>query len=84
VWVEPLTPLRLPKPLNLRTDPDEWADVTSNAYYDWLIDHAFLAVPTEALVGESVATFKDYPRRQKAASFSVDQIMEKLRQPRSD
>jgi arylsulfatase A-like enzyme len=84
VWAEPFTLLRLPKLFNLRTDPYERADVTSNTYYDWLIDHAFLAVPTQALVGEFLATFKEYPPRQKAASFSVDQVMEKLRQPEPD
>jgi hypothetical protein len=84
VWAEPFTPLRLPKLFNLRTDPYERADVTSNSYYDWLIDHAFIAVPMQALVGEFLATFKDYPPRQKAASFSIDQVMEKLRQPQSD
>jgi hypothetical protein len=30
----------LPKLFNLRTDPYERADVTSNTYYDWLIDHS--------------------------------------------
>lgn len=84
VWAEPFTTLRVPKLFNLRTDPYERADVTSNTYYDWLLDHAFLGVPTQALVGEFLATFKEYPPRQKAASFSVDQVMEKLRQPEPD
>ncbi len=62
-------------------DPYERANITSNTYYDWLLDHAFLLVPAQAYVGKFLATFKDYPPRQKAASFSIDQVMEKLKQP---
>jgi arylsulfatase len=78
VWAEPLTPLRVPKLFNLRTDPYERADITSNTYYDWLLDRAYMFVPAQALVAEFLGTFKDYPPRQKAASFSVDQVMEKM------
>ena len=80
IWAEPFTSLRLPKMFNLRTDPYERADVTSNTYYDWIIDHAFLLVPAQAYVGKFVETFKDYPPRQKAASFNVDEVMEKMKE----
>jgi arylsulfatase len=78
VWMEPFVPLRVPLILNLRRDPYERATITSNTYYDWLLDRAFLLVPAQAYVGEFLKTFKDYPPRQKAASFSLDQVMEKL------
>jgi arylsulfatase len=78
IWAEPFVPLRVPKLFNLRTDPYERADVTSNTYYDWFLDHAFVVVPAQHVVGQFLATFKDYPPRQKAASFTVDQVMEKL------
>jgi arylsulfatase A-like enzyme len=78
VWSEPFTPLRVPKIFNLRTDPFERADITSNTYYDWLMDHAFLLVPAQQYVGQFLATFKDYPPRQKAASFNMDQVMRAL------
>src|SRR4029078_1833242 len=81
VWAEPFTTLRLPKILNLRTDPYERADITSNTYYDWLLDHAFLLVPAQDYVGKFLATLKDYPPRQKAASFNMDQVLEKLKDP---
>jgi len=77
-WAEPFVPLRVPLIFNLRRDPFERAQVTSNTYYDWLIDRAFLLVPAQAYVGNFLATFKEYPPRQKAASFSLDQVMEKL------
>ncbi|MHC4512267.1 MAG: arylsulfatase [Planctomycetota bacterium] len=78
VWAEPFVPLRVPKLFNLRRDPYERADQTSNTYYDWLIDHAFVFVPAQAYVGKFLETFKEYPPRQKAASFSLDQVMKKL------
>ena len=81
IWAEPFVPLRVPKIFNLRTDPYERADITSNTYYDWLLDHAFLVVPAQAIVAEFLATFKEFPPRQKAASFTVDQVMEKMTRP---
>jgi arylsulfatase len=78
IWAEPFIPLRIPKIFNLLTDPYERADITSNTYYDWILDHAFLLVPAQAYAGEFLATFKDYPPRQKAASFSLDRVIEKL------
>jgi arylsulfatase len=80
IWSEPLVSLRIPKIFNLRTDPYEHADVTSNTYYDWLLDHAFQLVPVQAYVGQFLMTFKEYPQRQKAASFNLDKVMEKLQE----
>ncbi len=81
VWMEPFVPLRVPLMFNLRRDPYERAEITSNTYYDWLIDHAYLLVPAQDYVGQFLMTFRDYPPRQKAASFSLDQVMEKLTAP---
>ncbi|MBK9963761.1 MAG: arylsulfatase [Holophagales bacterium] len=80
VWAEPFTSLRVPKIFNLRTDPYERADITSNTYYDWLLDHAFQLVPAQAFVGKFIQTFKDYPQRQKAASFNMDEIFAKMKE----
>jgi len=81
VWMEPFVPLRVPLIFNLRRDPYERAEITSNTYYDWLLDRAFLLVPAQAYVGRFLATFKEFPPRQKAASFSLDQVMEQLKSP---
>ncbi|WP_246657218.1 arylsulfatase [Methylocystis sp. B8] len=81
VWAEPLTSLRVPLIFNLRMDPYERANITSNTYYDWLLDHAFMLIPAQTYVGQYLATFKDYPPRQKAATFSIDQALEKLKRP---
>lgn len=78
VWAEPFVPLRVPKIFNLRTDPYERADMTSNTYYDWMLDHAFLLVPAQKIVGDFLSSFVEFPPRQKAASFTIDRVMEKL------
>ncbi|MGB8340795.1 MAG: arylsulfatase [Chthoniobacterales bacterium] len=78
VWSEPFTPLRLPLMFNLRTDPYERAQITSNTYYDWLLDHAFLLVPAQQYVGKFLATFKEFPPSQKSASFNLDSVMAQL------
>jgi arylsulfatase len=78
VWMEPFVQLRVPLIFNLRRDPYERAEVTSNTYYDWMLDRAYLLVPAQAYVGNFMATFQEFPPRQKAAGFNLDQVMEKL------
>jgi arylsulfatase len=77
-WMEPFVQLRVPLIFNLRRDPYERSHVTSNTYYDWLIDRAYLLVPAQAYVGNFLATFKEFPPRQKAASFSLEKVMDAL------
>jgi arylsulfatase len=81
VWLEPMVTLRTPRIFNLRTDPFERGPEDGSLFYDkWMIDRLFLLVPAQAIVGEFLKTFKEFPPRQKAASFSVDQALEKARQ----
>ncbi len=77
-WAEPWTELRLPLIFNLRRDPYERSYRTSNTYWDWMIDRAYMLVPAQAYVGQFLETFAEYPPRQKAASFSLEQVMNKL------
>jgi len=78
IWAEPFTTLRVPKLFNLRTDPFERADITSNTYYDWLFDNDFIVLASRGLIGQFLSTFAEFPPRQKAASFTIDQALEKL------
>jgi hypothetical protein len=78
VWAEPFVTLRVPKMFNLRMDPFERADVTSNTYWDWLLTNAYLVLAAQTVIGEFLATFGEFPPRQKAASFTIDQAMDKL------
>jgi arylsulfatase len=82
IWAEPFVCRRLPKMFNLRLDPYERADITSNTYYDWTMQRAFLFVPAQAFVANFIETFKEFPPRQKPSSFSVDQVMEQLERAR--
>ena len=78
IWAEPFVALRVPKLYNLRLDPFERADITSNTYYDWLITSPYLVLAATTLITEFLATFQEFPPRQKAASFTIDQVVEKL------
>ncbi len=79
IWAEPYTALRVPRLFNLRTDPFERANITSNTYYDWVLDRVFLFVPAQAYVAQMLESLKEFPPRQEPASFSIDQVMEKLK-----
>jgi arylsulfatase len=78
LWVDPFTVLRTPKIFNLRTDPFEFADVTSNTYWDFILNKGYMLLAAQAIVGQFLSTFKDFPPRQKAASFTIDQAFEKM------
>jgi len=78
VWAEPFTVLRIPKLYNLRTDPFERADTTSNTYWDWYLSKAFVIMAAQNIVAEFIQTFEEFPPRQRAATFTIDQAMEKL------
>jgi arylsulfatase len=78
VWAEPFTRLRVPKFFNLRTDPYERADQTSNTYYAWLIDHIPVLYGAQALGAQWAATFKDFPPIQKPNTFTLDEALKKM------
>ena len=81
VWMEPFVAMRTPIIVNLRRDPYEKGLITSNSYFDWMLDRAYMYVPAQTYVANFIETFKEFPPRQKAASFSLDQVMEKLTPP---
>jgi arylsulfatase len=80
VWAEPFTPLRFPKLFDLHADPYERADITSNTYYDWVASKEGILIISAAAVAPFLETFKEYPPSQRAATFTIDQAMEKLKQ----
>ena len=41
-----------------------------------------MLVPAQNYVGQFLMTFKDYPQRQKAASFNMDEVFAKLKEAR--
>jgi len=78
VWREPLTELRVPLIFNLKTDPYERANLTSNTYEDWMMDHAYMMGPIQVFVANKAQSLAEFPRRQEPASFSIDQVIAKL------
>jgi len=77
VWRHPFTTLRAPIFFDLEVDPGERAQ-EGMGYNDWWYRRSFLAVPLQNIVGKTLVTFKDFPPRQKPASFTVDEAMEAL------
>ena len=78
VWSEPFVPLRVPKIFDLRSDPLERADHEGMEYKRWWIDRVFLLVPAQSFVAQWLQSFKEFPPRQKPASFSIDQVMQTI------
>lgn len=78
VWAEPFTRLRVPKMFNLRTDPYEFADTTSNSYWDWIIRHAYFIYSAQAAAGKFAETFKEFPAVQKPNTFTIDDALAKM------
>ena len=78
VWSEPYVELRAPKVFNLRTDPYERADITSNTYYDWAFRHAWLVVPIQSYVNQLASSLIEFPPTQEPASFTVAKVLAKL------
>jgi len=76
VWAEPFTKLRLQKIFNLFQDPYERADVTSNTYWDWIINHVGSAYGMMDEVFRFAATFKEFPPRSFPPSFIPATILE--------
>jgi arylsulfatase A-like enzyme len=78
LWAEPFVKLRLPKLFNLRTDPYEFADITSNSYYEWFLYHAYILYGAWGLADQFAATFKDFPPIQKPNTFTIDDAVSKM------
>jgi arylsulfatase len=74
-WLEPHVKLRAPKLFNLRRDPFERADHSSNTYWDWYLSHAYAIYAMQAIVAEQIEAFEKFPPRQKPAAFNLDAVL---------
>ncbi len=81
IWGEPFTSRRLPLFFNLRMDPYERAQMTSNSYWAWSLHKAYLLLGAQAIAAAFVDSLKDYPPHQRPQSYNLDQVMERLQQP---
>ncbi len=78
IWRDPMTTLRAPIIIDLKTDPFEYAVDGSIHYERWMVDRAFLILPAVEKVGRYLSSYKQFPPRQRPASFSIDQVMDKV------
>jgi arylsulfatase len=79
IWRNPLTTLRAPFTIDLMTDPFEYAVDGAPVFYEkWMVDRAFLILPAVQKVAQYLASYKEFPPRQRPASFSIDQVIEAL------
>ena len=76
VWKKEFTNLRIPDVYNLRADPFERADESAMPFET--SNQLYFCVPGQAVVGKWLESFKEFPPRQKPASFNVDDVVEKL------
>ncbi|MCB0832386.1 MAG: arylsulfatase, partial [Bacteroidetes bacterium] len=78
VWQREFRNLRMPLIFNLRTDPYERATITSNTYWDWMIDHVWLVYPLADELGAFLKTFEEYPPAQLPGSFTISGVKQTL------
>lgn len=78
VWTNPLTPLRLPRIFNLRSDPFERALDESMDYQRWWTERFFVMVPAQVVVRDFLQTFIQFPPRQVPANFSIDKVLKQM------
>ncbi len=78
VWREPFTELRVPLLFNLRRDPFEKSQHSSNTYNDWFLDRPFVVVPLQQLAGKFLMTMKEYPPSQTPGSFNLDKVQKMI------
>ena len=77
VWREPLSAMRLPKFFDLRADPFERGE-EAFSYDKWFLENIPLQYAAPPLLMQWLASFKEFPPRAKAASFTIDQAIEKM------
>jgi len=77
VWQREFTNMRVPLIFNIKADPFERGP-ESFKYDQWMAERAFLLVPAQAIVGQWLQTFKEFPIRQKPASFNLDSVMRSM------
>ncbi len=78
VWRDRFSELRIPKLYNLRSDPFEAGEDSTLFYDKWFADRGFIMVPAQLLAARWLESFKEFPIRQKPASFNLDRVVEQF------
>ena len=69
--------MRKGKFFDFRGDPFERGE-ESFKYVDWMLEQNYLMYAAPPMLGKWQESFKEFPPRARAASFSIDQVVEKL------
>ena len=78
IWAEPFTVLRIPKLFNLRTDPYERADITSNTYWDWYMSKGYMIMARASASSSPSWIVQGVPAAAEGGSFTLDQALAKM------
>ena len=78
IWQRKFRGLRMPYLYNLRTDPYEFARTTSNTYWDWYIDRAWVLYPMGDVIAPFLKSLEEYPPSQKPGSFTVGDAFKQI------
>jgi hypothetical protein len=84
VWQDPMVTLRVPKLFDLRADPFERTDHDVAGYTKWRAERAYVLLPAAGYVGQHLATYVEFPPRQKAGTFGLDEVLKKLQEGSGD
>jgi arylsulfatase len=68
----------VPLVVNLRLDPFEKTPYESDLYRRWASDKLWTLVPAQAIAGQFIQSFVEYPPSQKSGSFNLDTVMHML------
>ena len=77
VWSQPMVPLRMPMLFNLRSDPFERSQHEAGDYVKWSVERALVLLPAQKIVAQHLASYQQFPPRQRPGSFSIEQVMQK-------
>jgi arylsulfatase A-like enzyme len=77
-WADVAKPRTVPLVVNLRQDPFE-VTMDAGLYTRWYADKLWVMLPAQAIVGQFLMTFKEFPQRQKSASFNIQQVLDQMK-----
>ena len=63
--------------INLRADPYETAWKESAMYIRWFADNMWTFVPAQAITGQFLASFEDFPPVQ-GSSLGIDKVLQTM------
>jgi hypothetical protein len=79
----PAKPQNFPQVVNLREDPFAYQRRQLADVFPMGCDKLYAVVPAQAIVGQWLATFKEFPPSQESSTFGLDQVVKQLQAPKT-